>query len=680
MIWKNGDGVKRLEQVIRKLQDIYPGFEVREAQRRMMETMYKAMIGQEKCAIHAPTGVGKSLGYLIPYVAVKLQRPNFKMTVSTYTIHLQEQLKKEIALMQKLYALLQPSSSEQRTLSVVTWKGKANYYCEARADQVAPFVTEAKEKAQFTRLWERMGELRAAGEKLDRQHVGFPIADRVWQRVNVEHCDKQDCQLRRGCTYYQHYVSDKWDLLILNHALYFTYQLYVEPWEADFSVFDEAHHLPKVLIEAATYSLSYDRIVRWVQQGGRLARMHGYDGREAEEWEQRFLTHEAVLRFKRGEGSIQARMREQTLIFKSSGFREAVGNLSEWQKNMYHSLTKDTLPESREDLEKDDGRKKNGTYEDDETERLAKEKDSWVLQLLELKEFQGLLNHPAGLLWAEQTGQQTLLFHVSPQSMSYFTEPLFVEGASFTSGTLGQDGSCQAFAEALRVPLDRDEVLPTPYPLAERTRVYVSSRVHPKAPTYREDLAAEIMGLLRAGELKTFVLFSSIQLMHDQYERLRRDIEALPSELPIRVWLQDRYNKEEVIASFANREEKSVLFGSLSFFEGVDLRGDSLTQVILTRLPYAYFRHPIQRILNRNGNYSEWEAVLRFEQAYGRLMRRMDDYGTFAILDQRYRRHPAFGRLFAAEGVKIVSSTAEIAAFYEEIARARARQKRAADS
>lgn len=79
---------------MKALKAVFPGFEMRESQRVMMEHVYQAMLNGEQCAVHAPTGVGKSLGYLIPYIAVKLDRPDFNMTVSTYTIHLQEQLKK----------------------------------------------------------------------------------------------------------------------------------------------------------------------------------------------------------------------------------------------------------------------------------------------------------------------------------------------------------------------------------------------------------------------------------------------------------------------------------------------------------------------------------------------------------------------------------------------------------
>lgn len=649
--------MQRLIEVIDELEKVFLNFEVRDSQRQMMETMYTSMLQGEKCAIHAPTGIGKSLGYLIPYVAVKLDRPQFKMTVSTFTIHLQEQLKKEIALIQKLYTHLSQQGQERPLLNVVTWKGKSNYYCEARAIQAAPFISESKEQQVFSRLEQRMRELKEKRTNQDRQHVGFAVTDNIWQKVSVEHCDKKECSLRHDCTYYRHYFGDQWDLLILNHSLYFTYHFYVKPWDVDFSVFDEAHHLSKVLINSATYSLSYDQMSRWVQQGGFLARKYGFDAEEAEAWEERFLNDEAVLRFKLGERRIRDRMSEDTLIFKSSGFMEAVADLIEWQKKMYHSLTNERLPETVDDTETTG-----------HTEEFAKEKQSWVMQLLNLQEFHRLLTHPSGLLWTEKEADHSLTYKVTPRNMDFFDETLFGEGAGFTSGTLAQDGSCQAFEESLRLDVQTDEVLPTPFPLADRTRVYVSPNVNPKAALYREQLAAEILRLLQAGELKTFVLFSSIRLMHDQYGRLKDEIASLASgDLPVRVWVQDKYNKDKIIQSFENEEEKSVLFGSLTFFEGVDLKGSSLTQVILTKLPFAYYRHPIQQILNQNGKYLEWEAVLRFEQAYGRLMRRMDDYGTFAILDRRFSRHPAFSRMLQKAGVPIVSSVAEIAAFYEQM-------------
>jgi ATP-dependent DNA helicase DinG len=316
---------------------------------------------------------------------------------------------------------------------------------------------------------------------------------------------------------------------------------------------------------------------------------------------------------------------------------------------------------------------------------------------VELYEFHELLTHPSGLLWAEKTAQQGIEIKVSPSSMDYFTDPLFAPGAVFTSGTLAQLGSCRPFAERLRLDVDtaREAVLSTPFPLAERTRVYVSKGTDPKSSSYEADLEREILALLDAGEKKTFVLFSSLKLMNSLYMRIERQLrkrwpdqllvdgnlkrpvtprrKASPSldadeaQQPIRLWLQDKYNKDKVIQSFENPNERSILFGSLSFFEGIDLRGEALTQVILTRLPFAHFEHPIQQILNQHANYSEWEAVLRLEQAYGRIMRGMKDYGTFAVLDRRIVQHPAFMKWFEQEQIPVVTEVDEVATFYERL-------------
>jgi ATP-dependent DNA helicase DinG len=281
-----------------------------------------------------------------------------------------------------------------------------------------------------------------------------------------------------------------------------------------------------------------------------------------------------------------------------------------------------------------------------------------------------LLESDESLLWIAKDNQK-LSFKVTPKNLNNIKLP-FVRGTLLTSGTLAEKGkTCLPFAERLNLTLQTDKVLPTPFSLKDRTLVYASRTVSPKSSDYENQLEQEIFELITKGEMKTFVLFTSNDTMGKMHANLKYFIEQHAMSLgeKVEVWLQDKSNYEEVMNSFKNPDVRTVLFGTYTYFEGIDLKNESLTQVILTRLPFSVPDHPIQQLLDRNSNFSEWEANIRFEQAFGRLIRTTNDYGTFAILDSRiyFNHNKSFLELFKNENVTVTDDINDIEAFYKNI-------------
>lgn len=644
--------MQRLNEVIDELKELYPNYEERKEQREMWEATYRSMRDGEKIAIHAPTGTGKSLGYVIPAIAMKLDDQRFKMTISTFTLNLQDQLAKDMELGIKIYNnILRKKGMKGKRLTYVALKGQKNYFCKKRALEIAPGelstkkIDEILDASETSKIW-------------DRQNMNLNVSYKEWEHVQVEGCVKRQCPFHSNCTYFKSFNDiNQYDFVITNHSLWFTRFYYVEPWEEfNYFVFDEAHKLEKVLLETYTFDISARKLENWVEQGVKLAVKFGTDEGDAEDWSHSvFHDHHVVEASIRQLESIGNRCYDQSstldkLKIHDFDARSFVLDLSKWQQQMFQTFKEQLIsPEVADD------------------ESFKEEMKGWVKNLLDLKEFAMLAAHPQNVatLWVEKDAKDQITLKVTPKSISLISTP-FVKGTLVTSGTLAENRSCSSFAKRMKMDLDTDLVLNSPFPLQEQTMVYVSKEISPKKPNYEELLEDEIFELLKAGKQKTFVLFTSNKLMWAMFKKLHVKLREMDTYnyQPLELWIQDKNNHKQVVESFKDKEKRSILFGTLSYFEGIDLKGDSLTQIILTRLPYSVPTHPIQEILDANYGYSQWEAIVRYEQAFGRLIRTGYDYGAFCILDNRISYLKQFADMFVAEHIPIVTEIEEIEEFY----------------
>lgn len=642
-----------LNQVLDEVKKLIPHFETRQEQVDMMNDVYHSMKNGSKIGIHAPTGTGKSLGYLIPFIAMKLENPGFNMTISTFTINLQEQLMKDLVLMNEVYEKLSPG---QRPLSYAILKGRNNYFCHKR-------FAEAQDSIPLS-LYEKINDktldLLTEHRALDRQNVGIKMSQTQWETMQVEGCKKEQCPFYENCTFFEHYHQKGKDLVIVNHSLFFNRHFYVsEAWnDFHFHVFDEAHKMEKVILDAATFDLSYEKVEKWAFQGMNLAYKHEFNKEKINEWfTSSFYQNPVVLKFKAGMNALTQRLSEpaaslEKLKFKEESIFKMVEQLLEWQKETIHSFKESLVT---------DEKKEDATFKEDE--------NFWAVNSLELLEFFYLFKQEKDrrLVWAEKPENGKVSLKITPKHISYLPS-LFTKGTLFASGTLAQNNSCQHFAERMNVTLDIDRVMPTPFSLCEQTMVYASTTINPKLSSYESELEVEIKALLQAGEQKTFILFTSVQTMKQMALKLKPFLANLSEEIgePIETWVQDKTNHQHIMRSFSNQDVRSILFGTLSYFEGIDLKREALTQIILTRMPFSVPTHPIQELLDQNKGYSQWEALVRYEQAFGRLIRTKQDYGTFCVLDKRVYDYPDFLTLFTKENIAITSDISEIATFHHK--------------
>jgi len=660
---RRGESVSYLQQVLDEMKKEIKGFEVRPQQFTMMEETLKAMRDGKKAAIEAPTGTGKSFGYLLPFVAQKLESPEFRITINTYTIALQAQLQKDIEVAKRVYNRIAKRNGMMKTdLHTVILKGNSNYFCEYRYDQI-------RDEDLTLSLTDEIDNILNEDGVRDKQRFGTLMSPKNWELVQVDGCLKRDCPFRKECTYFQHYSQiSSFDIVVANHALFFARFLYSDRfWEPfDFHIFDESHKLERGLLDASTYALSMRIIDGWLFQGVRFAEAMKAPASDIEAWRQMWQNDETYLESKKWFADFQDFFKADkqkktnttsahldTMKVDPTDIKWWVKRLHEWQKKMYDNMVKDVLefvPNKDEDKE------------------YQKAQKTWVMNLLNLKSFSDLSNKDdKGELWVDIEYNQPHL-KVTPQHIGMIPTP-FDRGVLLTSGTISQNGSCQALSKRLNVKLDSDIVLPTPFPLKDQTLVYFDTDINPKAGAFKwkDQMQQKIEQLLQAGEQKTFVLFTSDKVMREMYDRLLPFMYNLSGTKPLQTWLQEKgnVNYNDVIASFRDESVRSILFGTYTYFEGIDLKGKALTQVILTRLPYSPL-HPIQDILEKNSGYGHWEAHVRFEQAFGRLVRTATDYGTFSVLDNRVSYLQGFKEIFERDGIPTTTRIEDIFQFYQK--------------
>lgn len=652
---KGRDSMEDLEilhQVINKMNHFIPGFEPRKEQIQMMESVFQAMNEDKKAAIHAPTGTGKSLAYILPFVAKKIIDPDFRMTISTYTISLQEQLKKELELANSLYVSVKKDLQlEKQPFRWNINKGKSNYFCYHRFLESENMIP----KTLFEKVENQFQALSINESRLDKQNFNLTIRSDQWDEMNVNTCKQDSCPYKKDCTFYKDYFSPA-DLVIVNHSLFFARHFFVDgSWDYfQFHIFDEAHKLEKEILNSSTQDLSLRKVEFWVFQAVNIANKHGIDDERINEWARsQFYEHQVISVFRSGLEKLAVRINEPSIAFEKtnvplSNIKKMFLTIQKWQKIMHETFLKQVVQYESLDLDSS----------------LKEEVDVWGKNLLELNEFLSVLEKEHSLFWLEKTNN-SVSFKVTPKRIDTIPTP-FTKGTAFTSGTLAQNNSCLSFAKRLNVDLDIDLALSTPFSLNEQTLAYISKTTNPKSSDYLTQLEKEIFELITKGDMKTFVLFTAEEPMKKMYEKLKKPLEdyAKIHYGEIDIWLQDPTNYKKVVSSFKELDKRSVLFGTLTYFEGIDLKEESLTQVILTRLPFSVPTHPVQEILDQEYQYSKWEATIRFEQAFGRLIRSTNDYGSFAVLDNRILRFKAFLDVFTQEGVPITHSLDDIEDFH----------------
>ena len=652
------------------LQSQLDNFVPRRAQNYLVAEIVKTLCGEyhkstRMIVAEAGTGIGKSLSYLMAAIPVALFS-NRKVVISTATVALQEQLvSKDLPLYRRI---------TDREFSFILAKGRQRYCCAEKlasasgvdGGQLAMFEQKPKKKdiEQLELMYKKLAQNKWDG---DRDSWPKPIKDEIWQLiVSDKHSCNSSMPAHRDCPFQKARSElDKADVVIANHSLVMADAdlgggvILPEP-ENTIYVFDEAHHLPHVARDHSSAAASLKGAASWLERLNQSVTK--FAGMADEKRVSRFRNElqDSVQQLIPSLSQLATRF--DPAHFEENIYRFENGELPSWLEEEAKELKKLSQKGAQAVAKIADlisERVKDGELSNRLAEPALAELGFYIQRMDNLAQVWHLMAEPTRekgaplARWLEVSKEREgdFVVNVSPLEVGWqLDQQLWSRcvGAVLVSATMRALNSFSFFCRQAGISEKAEDgvrylALASPFDYQNQAELFVPKmKYEPQAPQYTDYLIDILPNLIEESKAN-LVLFSS-------YWQMNQVSEALSTYFVKRGWalqVQGQESRSEILKkhkTLVQCQKTSVLFGTGSFSEGLDLPGELLENLIITKIPFAVPTSPVEQahaeyIENRGGNpfmqITVPEASKKMIQSVGRLLRKERDSGRVVILDRR---------------------------------------------
>ena len=673
------------------------GFEYRKEQEDMAHAVEKSVNENKKLIVEAGTGTGKTLAYLIPAIRWAVENKK-KVIIATNTINLQEQLLlKDIPLAKSII---------KEDFSYALVKGRNNYVCKRLFNELAlgknidieTYSIEAREQIEYILKW---GHKTKTGDKAD---LPFEVLPEVWELIQstTELCIGKKCPYRKECFYMKTRMEKlEADILISNHHVFFA-DLNVRA-ETDFDteylilpryhmvIFDEAHNIESVArsyFSVEVSKISFTRLLNRIYQKKSRKKEKSALIRVEESIDDKSLKDTSQYI------QLLNSIKEETSILQniSDEYFDEIRKMYDSKADMpirktlnNFEMTKSRFLENLREKKSFFERKMNEFLNDlmafsnviDEEKDKNPEVINFVNHIKIYKsyidnfKFINEFSNDDYIYWLDINAKRTnVVLTATPLNIAQKLSSVLFENLNrlvFASATLATNGNFNYFKNSLGLNGEKciEEIIKSPFNYDEQMSVYIPNDIldSENINAFVTDASRFILEILTKTQGKAFVLFTSYTMLNQIYYSIGKKLKNAGFE----VFLHGEKQRSQLIKEF--KESKNpILFGTTSFWEGVDVQGENLSNVIITKLPFLVPTDPIVSAISkkieeegRNSftDYQLPEAIIKFKQGIGRLIRKKSDSGNIFILDSRILKKK-YGTLFiqalpSRKNIKILS-------------------------
>jgi len=595
------------------LNDCLNNYQLRTEQVEMAKSVSNAIKDKESLVIEAGTGVGKTFAYLYPSLL-----KGGRVVISTATKNLQDQL----------FFNDIPKIREALKISVKVniLKGRANYICKLRMEntnQEGMFFN--KNDAKYLHLIKAFSDNSDSGEVSEISKI--PENSAIWPMVTStkENCLGQDCEFYKNCFLVKaRKEALESEVLIVNHHLFFADFVLKDAElseilpKANTVIFDEAHQVPLVASFFLGEFISSSQIINLIQ-----------------DCQQSFIKYPDTIKILDSLAKdLQENIFELKALISPSSVRLNINKLQDYDafKETYKTLiAKLDLLETILSKHAEDNAESQRLF--DRATELTIKLNSWLKR-----------DNQNDIYWLEVFAR-TIQFNATPISVAEQFNKFQKKADSawiFTSATLSINGSFDHFTSLLGLKKSRTQYLQSPFNYSENAFLYVPKEIpDPKDELFNLVLVKKALPLIRAAKGRAFILATSLKSMEEIGALLKDEFEKNKIDYP--VITQGEGPKNDLLNQF-KKHGNAVLIGSLSFWEGIDVRGPTLSLVIIDKLPFQSPGDPVFeskiKLLTEEGANAFMsmqlpEAIIRLKQGVGRLIRDDHDKGVMVICDRR---------------------------------------------